>query len=81
MADAEITECPFAKRRKLDENQADNGIQTGSNASKDANHPAGENEELHEQLRQFDVLDEVEGDGSGSEESGGGDFNSDDGRF
>lgn len=50
----EMTECPVAKRPKLDE----------------ANGQNNEEEDLKEKLKEFHVLDEVEGDDGGSDDGG-----------
>lgn len=57
-------ECPEAKRRRVDSSMSES--EENSEAYK-----MNEMSDLHDQLRQFDVLDEVQGDESGSDDSGG----------
>lgn len=62
-------ECPMAKRPKLDDTEMPHTNNcTDSNEDDDA--PANV-DSLHEKLRQFDVLDEVQGDESDSDETTG----------
>lgn len=57
-------ECPEAKRRRVDSSLSESEENT-------ENYNTNESANLHDQLRQFDVLDEVQGDESGSDDYGG----------
>lgn len=54
--------CPMTKRMKLDDDECQNPYASPVNE---------ENESIEQKLRQFDVLDEVDGDESDSDGSGG----------
>lgn len=66
-------ECPMAKRPKLDETESQCSNDDTNSTTNDNDVPMNDVEcdGLKEKLRQFDVLDEVEGDDSDSDGSGG----------
>lgn len=64
-------ECPMAKRLKLDEGNGSNSTDSDDMKFTGDDIDMLDNESsLETKLRQFDVLDEVQGDESGSEGSG-----------
>lgn len=64
-------ECPMAKRIKVEivDEQSSNDCPNTPENDEPMNEI--ENQSIHDKLRQFDVLDEVEGDDSDSEGSAG----------
>lgn len=62
-------ECPAAKKQKLDTDSGSNGSEP--NVTTEIEQIDEDGSSLHQKLRQFDVLDEVRGDESGSDDSRG----------
>lgn len=62
-------ECPAAKKPKLDIDGVSNSSEP--NVNDEIEQIDDDGSSLHQKLRQFDVLDEVRGDESGSDDSRG----------